>query len=101
VCNHCGTHGSPGVRQEVPPRREARRILRVIETGYVKANDPVEFIPYGGELVGILEMFRSFYRKRMRLTENELRRFLAVPIAIRDRLHYEMLLATVLADTAL
>lgn len=60
---------------------------RVIEPGHVKAGDPVEVIPYQGEHVGILEMFRSFYRKT--ISAELLRRFLAVPIHRDARPDYE------------
>jgi MOSC domain-containing protein YiiM len=63
---------------------------RVIETGYVSADDPVDLVPYQGELVNVLEMFRSFYEKE--LTEDLLRRFLAVPIQTKARPYYEELL---------
>ena len=70
---------------------------RVIETGYVRAGDPVELIPYQGISVGVLEMFRSFYQKR--LTEDQLRRFLVVPIPDKVRTYYEEQLAAVLGKT--
>ncbi len=68
---------------------------RVIETGSVAVNDPVALIPYQGPVVSVLEMFRCFYKKH--LTEDELRRFLAVPIPHKERPRYEGLLAHVLA----
>src|SRR5258708_2749179 len=69
---------------------------RVIETGYVKANESVDLIPYQGVSVGVLEMFRGFYQKH--LTEDQLRRFLAVPIPAKVRPYYEELLADALND---
>ena len=68
---------------------------RVIATGPVTANDPVELIPYQGPVVSVLESFRCFYKKH--LTEDELRRFLAVPIPDKVRPRYEEMLAQVLA----
>ena len=64
---------------------------RVLDTGFVKVNDPVELIPHQGPVVSALELFRGFYEKR--LTEDDVRRFLAVPIPSKDRPHYEAMLA--------
>jgi MOSC domain-containing protein YiiM len=69
---------------------------RVIQTGYIKANDPVELISYQGLAVGVLELFRTFYQKQ--LTEDELRRFLAVPIHTKSRPRYEEMLANLLGQ---
>ncbi len=63
---------------------------RVIETGHVAAHDPVELLPFEGPAVTVLELFRAFYKKR--LTEDELRRFLAVPIHYKERAQYEEML---------
>ncbi|MBX3082967.1 MAG: MOSC domain-containing protein [Anaerolineae bacterium] len=68
---------------------------RVIEVGSVRARDPVTLIPYQGEQVGILELFRVFYSKRY--TEDLLRRFLSVPIHTKDKPSYEKKLARLLA----
>jgi MOSC domain-containing protein YiiM len=59
---------------------------RVIETGYVKAGDSVELIPYQGDLVNVVEVFRAFYHKE--LNESQLRRLLSVPIPARARLRF-------------
>lgn len=56
---------------------------RVLQTGQVKAGDPVELVPYPGESVTVLEMFREFYEPSQ--DEAEIRRYLAAPISIRDR----------------
>ena len=69
---------------------------RVLETGFVKVNDPVELLPYQGPAVSALELFRAFYKRQ--LTEDEVRRFLAVPIPNKDRPHYEARLAHGSAD---
>ena len=63
---------------------------RVIETGCVTVNDPVMLIPYDGPVVSALDVFRCVYKKR--LTADELRRFLAVPIPHKMRPHYEEML---------
>ncbi len=64
---------------------------RVIETGAVKVNDPVELIPHPGAHVGIIELFRAFYQKD--LSADDLRRFLAVPMHTKERSVYEARLA--------
>jgi MOSC domain-containing protein YiiM len=64
---------------------------RVIEPGYVEANDPVDLIPYQGPVVNVIELFRGFYEKH--LTAEQLRRFLAVPIPEKIRPHYQQMLA--------
>jgi MOSC domain-containing protein YiiM len=64
---------------------------RVLEPGYVAANDPVELIPYQGPVVNVIELFRGFYDKH--LTEEQLRRFLAVPIPDKIRPRYQEMLA--------
>jgi MOSC domain-containing protein YiiM len=56
---------------------------RVIKTGEVQAGDTVSLESYTGEIVGAIEMFRWFYRGH--LTQEELQRLIAVPIASRDR----------------
>jgi MOSC domain-containing protein YiiM len=66
---------------------------RVLETGRVQCGDPVEWIPFpaGTEgLVSVLESFLAFYKQK--LTDEELRRFLNVPIHRKDRQLYEELL---------
>jgi MOSC domain-containing protein YiiM len=60
---------------------------RVIEPGYVEMNDPVELLPYQGPALRALDMFLYFYKKQ--LSEDELRRLLAVPIPDKVRPHYE------------
>jgi MOSC domain-containing protein YiiM len=69
---------------------------RVIQTGFVKVNDPVELIPYQGPAVSALELFCGFYKRH--LTEDEVRRFLAVPIPSKDRPYYEAMLAQAQVD---
>jgi MOSC domain-containing protein YiiM len=68
---------------------------RVIETGFVRAGDSVTIEPYTGETVTLIEMFRMFYERE--LNETDLRRLLAAPIAIRDRVDREKQLAALLA----
>jgi MOSC domain-containing protein YiiM len=61
---------------------------RVIEPGVVQAGDPVQLAPYTGEpLVTIQELFRFYYDRQ--LSEADIRRVLAAPIAIRERQRYE------------
>jgi len=65
---------------------------RVIETGDVKAGDPVTVEPLNDALLTVVEEFRAWYEMDT-LDTATLRRFLAAPIAIRARQHYEKLLA--------
>jgi MOSC domain-containing protein YiiM len=64
---------------------------RVIQPGPVQAGDPVTLEPYSGPTLTLLEMFRDYYLPD--LSEAEIRRHLAAPIAIRDRAEMEDLLA--------
>lgn len=64
---------------------------RVIREGYVQSGDGVIYEPFSGKTITALEMFRAFYEKR--LDEATLRRHLAAPIAIRDRVDKEKQLA--------
>lgn len=56
---------------------------RVIRPGEVRPGQPVELEPYAGPTVAAIELFRAFYAGE--LDEATLRRHLAAPIAIRDR----------------
>ncbi len=63
---------------------------RVIEPGYLGVVDPVALLPHDGPIVSAREVFRRFYDKNP--SEDDLRRFLAVPIPHKLRLHYEEML---------
>lgn len=72
---------------------------RVIQEGTVQAGDPVRLEPYcgnssSGDRVAAIDMFRDFYTGQW--TEAALRRYLAAPIAIRDRVEKEEKLAELL-----
>ena len=56
---------------------------RVIKAGWIQAGDRVNLVPYTGETVSILEMFRDYYESE--LCETTLHRYLAAPIAVRAR----------------
>ena len=60
---------------------------RVIQAGSVQVGEPVTWEPYQGETITALEMFRDFYAPDQ--SEATLRRHLAAPIAIRDRVDKE------------
>jgi len=64
---------------------------RVVRAGEVRANDPVEYTPYAGERVPVLEVFRAFFEPDP--GEETLRRQLEAPIAVRARRAYEEQLA--------
>jgi MOSC domain-containing protein YiiM len=77
--------------------KEAERpglYCRVLNEGFVKQGDEVRLEPYTGDRISVIQMFRDFYRPQ--LSEQELRRYLAVPIAIRDRVEKEKNLKTLL-----
>lgn len=69
---------------------------RVIRAGEVRAGDPVEYGPFAGERVPVLEVFRAFFDPDP--GEETLRRHLAAPIAARARREDEEQLAKELAD---
>ena len=56
---------------------------RVLETGSVRAGDPVTIERYAGATISVLEMFRDYYDNA--LSEATLRRHLAAPLAARAR----------------
>ncbi|MCB0077657.1 MAG: MOSC domain-containing protein [Anaerolineales bacterium] len=64
---------------------------RVLQGGPIAVGDEVSVVPYSGERVSIVQMFRDFYQKS--LDDATLRRYLALPIAIRSRSDYEAQLA--------
>lgn len=64
---------------------------RVIREGNVQSGDEVTYEAFSGETVTAIEMFRAFYEKH--LDEVTLRRHLAAPVAIRDRVEKEKKLA--------
>ncbi len=68
---------------------------RVIETGFVQAGDAVSLQPYTGEpVVTAIELFCGFYDKDV--TEDDFRRWLSAPVAIRNRREYEAQLEALL-----
>jgi MOSC domain-containing protein YiiM len=67
---------------------------RVLETGTVTVGDTVSIESYRGDKYSVLEMFRAWYAKEQ--SEDEMRRQLAAPIAIRARQVVEERLATLL-----
>ncbi|ADI13390.1 MOSC domain-containing protein [Truepera radiovictrix] len=64
---------------------------RVLHEGDVWAGAEVRLEPYTGATVGVLELFRDFFRPER--DEKTLRRHLAAPIASRDRAAKEAALA--------
>jgi MOSC domain-containing protein YiiM len=67
---------------------------RVIQPGLVCAGDHVAHAPYAGDRLSMLELFRQGYLKHQ--DEAMLRRRLALPIAIRDRIDTQRALANLL-----
>lgn len=79
--------------------KEAERpglYCRVITPGSVQVGDAVSVEPYTGETVSALEMFQRFYSRDE--DEAYVRRALAAPIAIRDRVEKEAQLAAFLPE---
>ncbi len=68
---------------------------RVIREGAIRAGEAIRYEPYTGDTVGVLEMFRDFYGREW--DEARLRRHLAAPIAIRDRIERSEQLRELLA----
>ncbi|MFN8494682.1 MAG: MOSC domain-containing protein [Caldilineaceae bacterium] len=60
---------------------------RVLQPGFVQVGDSVTWARYTGATITAIEMFRDFYEPD--LSEANLRRYLAAPIAIRDRVDKE------------
>ena len=69
---------------------------RVVQEGQVQAGDAVSVQRYVGETISALEMYRFFYEPE--LDEATLRRHLAAPIAVRDRVDKEEKLQALLAQ---
>ena len=64
---------------------------RVIRQGQAVAGEAVRLEPFAGPRLGVLEMFRDYYANVW--DEAKLRRHLAAPVAIRDRVELEERLA--------
>jgi len=69
---------------------------RVLHEGVVRAGEAARLEPHAGERITVLEMFRDFFAGTW--DEALLRRYLAAPIAIRDRVEREAQLAALLAE---
>jgi MOSC domain-containing protein YiiM len=67
---------------------------RVVQEGWVQAGDTVTLERYEGDSLPAIELFRCFYAPDM--SEATLRRHLAAPIAVRDRIDKEARLARML-----
>ena len=67
----------------------------VIREGWVKAGDPVSLRQYTGEKFTAVEMFRDFFEPD--LSEKMIRRHLAAPIAVRDRVEKERQLGEIMS----
>ena len=68
---------------------------RVLRTGEIQTGQMVEYALCEGDRISLLEMFRDSYEPG--LSETKLRRYLAAPIAIRDRIEKEEQLQALLA----
>lgn len=70
---------------------------RVLQTGRVQAGDVVELLQTAQSTITLREMFQDFYTPQ--LTVAALERYLAAPIAIRDRRHKEKQLQQLLSTS--
>ena len=68
---------------------------RVIREGEVQATDAVSYEPYQGETVGVIEVCRDFFDPDP--SEENIRRHLAAPIAVRARAEKKRQLEKLLA----
>ena len=68
---------------------------RVLREGRAAAGETVRLEPFAGPRLGVLEMFRDYYANAW--DEAKLRRHLAAPIAVRDRVELAERLAEMLA----
>ncbi len=69
---------------------------RVISEGYVRAGDAVSYESYQGDTITVRELFRDFFAPQR--AEATIRRHLAAPIAIRDRVAKEQQLRDLVAQ---
>jgi len=69
---------------------------RVIREGFVVAGEAVRLEPFAGPRLGVLEMVRAFYANEW--DEAKIRRHLAAPVAVRDRVELEARLAHLLTS---
>jgi len=88
--------GDPGFVNRFRQAERPGFYCRVIQPGWLQAGDPVSCEPYQGDTVTVLEMFRDFYEAERPV--EMLRRYLAAPIAIRDRVAKEKQLRKLLAE---
>lgn len=72
---------------------------RVIRPGMVQAGDAVTVEPYAGDRLSVLEVARYFYAPDNQV--ETLRRHLAAPIAIRDRVEKEEMLQRLLDSASI
>jgi MOSC domain-containing protein YiiM len=96
----CGTlsarMGDPTFARRFRAAERPGVYCRVLREGQVSAGQPVELEPYARPTVTVAVMFRDFYDRAW--DEERLRRYLAAPIAIRDRVEREKELAALLAN---
>lgn len=75
--------GDPGFIKRFRQAERPGLYCRVIQEGAVQVGDAVSRQPCAGPTVTLLEMFHDYYEPT--LPEETLRRYLAAPIAVRDR----------------
>lgn len=75
--------GDPGFIKRFRDAERPGFLCRVIQAGWLHANQPVTVEPYHGELISVRAFFRDFFLGDW--TAARMQRYLSVPIAIRDR----------------
>jgi MOSC domain-containing protein YiiM len=78
--------GDPGFVKRFVAAERPGLYCRVIRPGTLATGAPFSLLPYAGDPVSTLEIFRARYR---RLGSAELRRFLAAPLDERTRMGYQ------------
>lgn len=87
----CGTlarrMGDPEFVKKFRAAERPGLYCRVIRAGQVQAGDQVNFEPFNGDTISLIEAFRDFYEPE--LSEPAIRRILAAPVAVRLRAEKE------------
>lgn len=83
--------GDPAFAKKFRAAERPGLYCRVIREGWAQAGESVTLEPYTGATLTALEMFRDFFTGRW--DETRIRRYLAAPISLRDRIDMERKLA--------
>lgn len=87
-CNTLATRmGDPLFVKQFRKAERPGLYCRVIQEGWIRNGDPVNWTPYPRDTISVIEMFRDFYDPNP--NEATLRRYLAAPISARSRAEKE------------